>query len=561
MSSGRTGGQLIVDALERAGVRHCFGVPGESFLGILDAFYGSEIGVVAARHEGGGSFMASGYAKASGEIAVCFGTRAVGAANMAIGIHNARQDSTPMIAIAGQVNRAFLGREAFQEADLVAVMRPLTKWAAEVVSADVVPEMMGRALNLATSGRPGPVFLSVPQDVCDELSETLGFPELRLAPPQPSGEAVSLVLDALLGARNPLIFPGSGVLQSPGGPELLLEFAERTEIPVITSWRRHDLFPNNHRLFLGSASLGAPRAVWERLKGADVVLVLGNRLQEISTDSYEFPLQGTRIFQVDLDPAVFANHATAELAIQADAGATLRELLAALPVTVPGESARRQANTRDRERFEAESSLPMQESDGRGIAYVEIIRTLDQMLGPEVVVTSDAGNFYGWLASYYRFGPPGSYIGPSSGAMGYGLPSAIGAKLALPRRPVVSISGDGGFAMSFAEIETAVRYGINVVAVVLDNERHGTIRMHQEASHPGRVIATELGRTDLALVARGLGAEGYLVSQPGEFAEAMKSALAADAVSVIHVRMDRDQLSVRGRLEPSLAPAIAVREP
>lgn len=545
----RTGGQLIVSGLEGAGVSHCFGVPGESFLGILDALYGSSIKVVSTRHEGGASFMAAGYSKLSGEVGVCFGTRAVGTANMAIGIHNARQDSLPMLALAGQVSRSFTGREAFQEADLVAFMSPLTKWAAQIPSASQAPEFMARALSIATTGQPGPVFLAVPQDVCDELSDSAPRLAARVTPAYPDPAAIPVVLDALAGARRPLIFAGGGLYNSDQALDLLVRFAEATQIPVITSWRHHDEFPNDHPLFLGCASLGTASSVWERLGQADVMLVLGNRMQEISTDGYAYPVARTRIFQVDIDASVLVNHRTPELALVADAGATLAAMLesaAGVPVT----DERRALNAADRRRFEDATAIPeaTTANAGAGVPYADVLRILAKTLGPDTVLSSDAGNFYGWLSRYYKFRRPRTYLGPASGAMGFGLPAAIGAKIASPATPVVSLSGDGGFLMTFSEMETAVRYGANVVAIVFDNARQGTIRMHQEAQFPGRVIATELGQTDLAVLGRGLGAEGYLVQESSEFEPALQSALASGSPSLIQVRMDREQLSVAKRL-------------
>jgi acetolactate synthase I/II/III large subunit len=546
----QTGGQMMAGALKSAGVTHCFGVPGESFLGLLDALYDSSVHVISARHEGGASFMALGFSKISGQIGVCFGTRAVGSTNLAIGVHTARQDSTPMIAIAGQVNRSFAGREAFQEADLVAMMRPLSKWATQIPSADRAAEIMARAINVATTGRPGPVFLAVPQDVCDELCQGSAWNPTPVAPPYPDPRGVDLILEALLAGRRPLIFAGGGLYNSAKALDTLVTFAEAAEIPVISSWRHHDEFPNDHRLFLGSASLGTSPVVWERLDEADVVLVLGNRMQELSTDGYRFPLETTRLFQVDIDPTALVSHRAPEFALQADGGATLAAMLGSLPDPVPGAEERRQQNVADRQRYDLATALPSpQPAEGVGVSYAQVMRVLADELGPEVIIASDAGNFYGWLATYHRFRRPHTYVGPASGAMGYGLPSAIGAKIARPDVPVVSLSGDGGFVMTMAEVETAVRNKVNVVAIVLDNERQGTIRMHQEARYPSRVIATDLGAIDFSQVAQGLGAQGFLVTDDAGFAPALTEALEADAVSVIHVRMDKEQLSVRSRLK------------
>jgi acetolactate synthase I/II/III large subunit len=548
----RTGGQVIVQALENAGIRYCFGVPGESFLGVLDALYDSSIKVVSTRHEGGGSFMASGYARTSGEIGVCFGTRAVGTANMAIGVHNARQDSLPMIALAGQVSRSFAEREAFQEADLVAAMRPLSKWAVQIPAADHAAEIMAKAISTATSGRPGPVFVSVPQDVCDEPARVIPREATPITAAYPDPRALPVLLDTLLAAHRPLIFAGGGLYNSPQALGLLVRFAELTQIPVITSWRHHDEFPNDHPLFLGCASLGTAPTVWERLGESDVMLVIGNRMQETSTAGYTYPLTSTRLLQVDIDPAAFVNHRSPELAVLADAGAALAALIERVPDPVPCYDERRVRNVADRRRFEDATAIPEVAPAGDGVPYAHVMRVMADTLSPETIITSDAGNFYGWLARYYRFRRERTYVGPASGAMGFGLPSAIGAKIARPGTPVVSVSGDGGFLMTAAELETAARYDVGVVALVLDNARQGTIRMHQEAQFPGRVIATELGVTDLAALARGLGVGSYLVQDGSDFEPALRSALSSGGPSVIQVRMDRDQLSVQKRLTSPL---------
>ncbi len=547
-SSARTVGQLVVDALIGAGVRHVFGVPGESFMGMLDAMYETPLRFVSTRHEGGASFMASSYSKISGEIGVCVGTRAVGSANMTIGIHNAKQDSTPMIAIAGQVSRAISGREAFQEVDLVGVMSHYCKWATEVTTAGRVPEVMAKAIHIATSGRPGPVFLSVPQDVWNEATATPTASRPLLVSARPDLDALRTALDALLSAKMPLIFSGGGLYHSPLAGGALVKLAEASELPVITSWRHHDGFPNDHRLYLGSASLGAPRTVWQRIEDADAILVLGNRMQENSTQTYRLPSPGTRLFQVDLDVDGVVNHRVPEIAIQADASAALEALLAMVPSSVPGLSARRQRNDADRARFEDATTLPPPRSRSGSVDYACVVGDMMRLLPPEAIVSTDGGNFYAWLSRYFRFRRWPTYVGPASGAMGYGLPGAIGAKMASPGVPVVSVSGDGGFLMTMQELETAVRYDVPVVAVVLDNQRHGTIRMHQEREHPGRPVGTELTTPDLAGVARAFGAAGWRVAENEDFGPALAEALVSRLPAVVHVLMDREQLSVDQRL-------------
>jgi acetolactate synthase-1/2/3 large subunit len=364
---------------------------------------------------------------------------------------------------------------------------------------------------------------------------------------------VQVVLDALLGGRAPVIFAGGGLFNSSGAFELLAAFAEAAEIPVITDWRHHDAFPNEHRLFLGSSSLGAAPVVFERLGDADVVLVLGNRMQENATDGYKLPSTSARLFQVDLDAAVMASHRSPEIAIQADVSTMLRSLLEQLSEEkLAGSTAktaeRIEKNRKDRAAFELATTVPSA-SAGEGVAYQDVLKSLGQVANDETIVATDAGNFYAWISRYQKFSRPRTYVGPASGAMGYGLPAAIGAKLAKPGSAVISVSGDGGIMMTIAELETAVRYQANVVALVLDNSRHGTIRMHQERQHPGRVIGTELALRDLAMVASGLGATGYQVHDSGDLEETLRAALESGTPSLVQVMMDREQLSVERRLE------------
>lgn len=542
-----TAGQAIVEVMRRAGVRRIFGVPGESFLGVLDALYDAPIGFVATRHEGGAAAMASGYAKISGEVGVCMGTRAVGASNLAIGIHTARHDSTPMLALAGQVPRRFKGRDAFQELDLVAVFSHYCKWAAEVDDPARAAELTERALLLARSGRPGPVFLALPEDVLAETAEVaFGHPGPP-APPQPDPVALGEMLAALLAAERPAILAGGGVLSSPGAYAALVEFAEAVEVPVITAWRRHDAFPNDHRLSLGSASLGQPGVVWERLRACDVLLAIGTRFQQLGTRGYTLPAPATRVLLVDVEPTS-ATGIAIERRLVADAGAALRQLIERLPRPVPGVGGRRERNRADREAYLAATAIKRVAVRSGTVDPAAVMATLAAALPPEAIVATDAGNFYGWLSRYYRFRRPHTYVGPTSGAMGYGLPAAIGAKLARPQAPVVCLAGDGGYMMAVQELETAVRCRANVVSIVLDNALYGTIRFHQEREHPGRVVGTELTTPDLGALAAAFGARGYRARTEAEFDEALRDALAAEVPSLIHVLVDPEHIAVDVRL-------------
>ncbi|HEX7124472.1 MAG TPA: thiamine pyrophosphate-dependent enzyme, partial [Thermodesulfobacteriota bacterium] len=326
--------------------------------------------------------------------------------------------------------------------------------------------------------------------------------------------------------------------------DALVRLAEAAEVPVQVAWRRHDAFPNDHRLFLGMAGLGAAPVVFERLGAADVVLAVGTRFQEITTRGYSLPGRAACVYQVDIEPAVLGAAMPVTLGIVADAGAALRALAGRLPAPVPGLAARRARNEADRGAFvEATTRRPAAVPKGC-VDPGAVVAAMQRLLPPEAIVATDAGNFYGWLSRYYRFRRPRTFVGPTSGAMGYGLPAAIGAKLARPDVPVVAWAGDGGFLMTMTELETAVRTGANVVAIVFDNARYGTIRMHQERAYPGRVVATDLTTPDLAKAAEAFGAAGFRVSGDAEVEDALAAALAAGRPAVIHVPVDPEWLSV-----------------
>ena len=532
----------MAQTLAAGGVTRVFGVPGESFLGLLDAFHDGPVRFVSARHEGGAAFMASGYARTAGEVAVCAGTRAAGAANMAIGIHNAFQDSLPMVAIAGQVRRAFREREALQELRLAAAFAPWCKWTVELDSASRATELMRRALDVARGGRPGPVLVGLPQDVLVEPAGPLVEGEwLPPARPRPDLGALERVLESLATAERPLIVAGGGLAPTEPATAALVRLAETLEVPVIAGWRRHSVFPNDHRLYLGSAGIGAPPTVWERMEAADVMLAIGTRFHEKATRGYTLPSPRTRLLQIDIEPGSMTGHLSPEVAIQADAEVSVVELCELAAGRATGAAARRGANDRDRAAYVQASELPpVPELDG-AVAYEEVIRSVSSLLPPRAIVAMDAGNFYLWFARHLCFRGPGTFLGPTSGAMGYALPAAIGAKLARPSAAVVAVAGDGGFAMTLQELETAVRYDVPLVALVLDNRRHGTIRAHQEAEFPGREVGTELGAIDFAKVAEGFGCLGLRVDENADFASALDEALRAGRPAVVHALMDRER--------------------
>ena len=545
----RTVGRFIADALRAAGVRYAFTVPGESFLGLLEGFQAAGIRVVATRHEGAAAFMAEAHGQLTGRPAAAIGTRGVGAANLAIGIHTARQDSSPMFALVGQVDREFLGREAFQEIDQAATIGGLAVHAAELTAVTDVPRMVGDAVRAALAGRPGPAFLSVPEDLLDEeLPAEAQLDTSRPAPLRPEPDDVRAVLHLLAAAKRPVILAGGGVLRARTSTDLV-RLAELLRVPVIAGWRRADVISNDHPLYLGMAGYGSPRTVRERLDQADAILVIGCRLSEISSFGYAIPTAGQAWIHVDVEPLVErAGLVPARRTIRSDARAFLRAAVARLQESVldaASADARQAVNVADRAAWEGATTPDPASWIGPGVHPGHAIAAVRRLVPDDAIITTDAGNFGLWVARHFRFRRPGTFLGPTSGAMGYALPAAIAAGLVHRDRVVVAFAGDGGFAMTMAELETAVREKAKVIAIVFDNERYGTIRMHQDRRGGGAegAIATDLGSIDFAAIARACGARGIRVETDAAFEQAVRQALANDRPTVIQVALDRGWVS------------------
>jgi acetolactate synthase I/II/III large subunit len=542
-----TAGQAVVEALLAVGVDRAFCVPGESFLGLLDALYDEpRIRVVATRHEGGAAFMAEAYAKLTRRPSVCMGTRMVGGGNLAIGLHTAYQDSSPVIGLLGQVNTRDRYREAFQEAELSQVFSPVVKWAVEPPRADRLGELVLRAGRLAISGRPGPVVVSVREDLLNEAVEPLAAAAYQPPKPAPESHLVAQVLAELRRASRPVMLLGGGVLAA-GATQLYVELAEAEQLSAISAWRRTDVFPNQHPLFLGQSGLAGPRCVGQRLREADVVLAIGTRLNEYTSQAYAVPSAATRLIHVDISADSLGGHRLPALACQADAGLFGQALLAAARADPAPErllANRRQQAANDRAVWEEQTTPRRGRARPGFLDQQALAASLRGALPPDTIVTTDAGNFAGWPARYLRFEQPGTFLGPTSGAMGYGVPAAIAARLARPAQATLALVGDGGFLMTGNELETAVREHAPCVTLVYDNSQYGTIRMHQQREHPGRQIATALGAVDFAGLARSLGAQGVTIRDEKEFGPALSDALRADRPSLLHLPVDPEQISV-----------------
>jgi acetolactate synthase-1/2/3 large subunit len=494
--------------------------------------------------------MAEAHGNLTGRPAACIGTRAVGASNLAIGIHTARANSTPMFALVGQVERPHIGHEAFQEIDQVGSIGRLAKWAAEPTDASEVAGVLGEALRQAAGGRPGPVLLSLPEDLLDEAApDDARVVVDRSGPERPSDHDIGAVIELLASAERPVILAGGGILRARTSTDLL-RFADLLQVPIVASWRRTDVVSNDHPLYLGMAGLGAARSVRGRLAEADAMLVIGCRLSEPTSWDDTIPSASTRWAHVDIEPTRATGLRPADLTVTADARTFLRAAIDRLvgKAVLDAELVRRRQanNVADRAAWEAAATVDAaaDEWTGPGVHPGRVITTLRAVLPDDAILTTDAGNFAAWAGRGFRFRRPGTFIGPTSGAMGYAVPAAVAASLVHRDRPVVALAGDGGMAMTMAEIETATREGARVVVLVFDNERYGTIRMWQDRRGSGQGVATELGAVDFAAIGRALGARGVRVERDADVEPALRQALAEERSTVIHLALDRSWVSV-----------------
>jgi acetolactate synthase I/II/III large subunit len=537
-----TAAQAIVEVMVREGVEKVFCVPGESYLSVLNEMYQHpNIELITGRHEGGVSFMTEGYAKASGKVGVCFATRGPGATNLSIGLHTANQDSTPVVAFIGQVEKEFCGKEGFQEIDLAEYFSHLVKWTVEINDASRVPELVHRAFHMARSGRPGPVVISLPQDVLDEIAEVEFAQSAFISSPRADHAAVEMAKEWLLSAKRPVIIAGGGVTSTKSAPELV-SLAEQLDIPVASAFRRFDVFPNDHQNYVGSLGLNAAKYLVDLVQDADVILAIGTRFSQITSQDYSLLNSNTKLIHVDISVDEIGKVYRPAMGIVSDAKHFLVDLLASLAST-PHVPDRKDYILQTRKKYEEFSAIPKL-GKSNFVQLETVIRHLQELLPRNTVYTSDAGNFFGWMAKYFSFNEQGTFVGPTSGAMGYGLPAAIGVKVAHPNKTVVSFSGDGGFMMTVQELETAVRNQIPVIAIVSNNNMFGTIRMHQEKHFPKRVVATKLSNPNFADWMNQIGGHGELVERDEDFKSALLRAVESGKPAVIEVRVDPERVSV-----------------
>ncbi len=542
----RTGGRLVADALRVHGVQTVFCVPGESYLEIMDALYdvSGDISLISCRHEHGAANMAEAYAKLTGRPGVCMVTRGPGACNASIGAHTAFQDSTPMVLLVGQVRRGHMGREAFQEVDYRHMYAPLAKWVTQVERAEQLPEVMARAFRTAVSGRPGPVVLALPEDMLCEAADVADTAPHEAERAHPDAADLERLRRRLAGAERPVMIVGGGGWTD-GARDGILAFAEAHGLPTCCSFRRHDLFDNTHACFVGELGLGPNPALVKRVKEADVLLVVGARLGEMTTQGYtivEAPKPKQTLIHVHAGAEELGRVFEPALAIQSG----MAEFVEAARALAPVDGTRwREWAAGARRDYEDNRRPPA--FDG-ALDLGGVMTELNERLPRDAIVTVDAGNFSGWAQRYLAFGGGRRFLGATSGAMGYGVPAAVAAKIARPGRMVVACVGDGGFGMTGQELLTAVLYGVNPVILVFNNAMYGTIRMHQERDHPGRVIGTDLASPDFAALAVAYGAHGETVERTEDFAPAFERALGSGKAALIELRMDPDVINARTTL-------------
>ncbi|MYD96696.1 MAG: thiamine pyrophosphate-binding protein [Gammaproteobacteria bacterium] len=527
-----TGAQALVAGLERQGAERVFCVPGESYLGVLDALRDSTIETVVARHEGAAAMMAEADAKLTGRPGIVFVTRGPGASNASSGIHIAQQDSTPLILFAGQVERAARGRDAFQELDFEAFYGGMAKSVTEVRDAERVPKVVVHAFRTALADRPGPVVVALPEDMLgDPCARPIGE-RVELGETAPDAASMQQFDDILNAAKRPLAVVG-GSTWNASGVDVLRAFAERAGVPVTCVFRRQQLFDHEHPHYAGDLGIGPNPVLRHAVEETDLLLLLGTRLSEIPSQSYTLPVPGTPVVHVHPDSQEPGRVHPTVLGIHARPSAFLAAT----------------NSTRDRSdyigRLHASyldwSKLPHPAPGD--LTMGRVLHALRELDDPDMIVTNGAGNYSAWVHRFHRFRRFGTQVAPTSGSMGYGLPAAIAAKLRHPNRTVVCFAGDGCFQMTGQEIATAVQYSVNVIILVVDNGMYGTIRMHQERAFPGRVHATSITNPDFAALAKAYGAYGERVERDADFTAAFERARNADVPALLHLIVDPEAIT------------------
>ena len=536
----RHGGRILADALVAQGVKLAFGVPGESYLPVLDGLHDLQerLRFVICRQEGGASYMAEAYGKLTGEPGVLFVTRGPGATNGAIGVHTGFQDSTPMVVFIGQVGNEFVEREAFQEMDYRRMYGQMSKWVAQIDRVERIPEYVSHAFHTALAGRPGPVVLALPEDTLFAQAAVADVPHHHVVRPAPSPKQLAEVQALLSKAVRPFVLLGGGGWDRDTCARLQ-RWIEANGLPAGTSFRCQDLFDNRSPSYAGDVGIGINPKLAERVKQADVLLVIGARLGEMTTGAYslvEAPVPKQTLIHVHAGAEELGRVYRPALPINSG-NAQFVEALEALSFGKPAWKADTEALRKAYLEWTEPRPMP------GALQYGDVIRWLSDRLPEDTIVAGGAGNFAGWLHRHFRYKGFRTQLGATNGSMGYGLPAAVAAKLAAPQRPVLGVCGDGDFLMNGQELATAVQYSAPFVALVVNNGLYGTIRMHQEREYPGRVFGTTLHNPDFAAYARAFGAHGETVERTEEFQPAFERAWACGKPALIELKIDSDAIT------------------
>jgi acetolactate synthase-1/2/3 large subunit len=549
----RSGGQILVDALKVHGVDTAFGVPGESYLDVLDALHGSGIRFIINRQEGGAAFMADAYGKMTGKPGICFATRGPGATNASIGVHTAYQDSTPMILFIGQVGSDFMDREAFQEVDYRRMFGQMAKWVAQIDRADRVPEYIARAFQVATSGRQGPVVLALPEDMLVAHAAVQDTRRYQPVQASPAAAQIAQLRGMLAEAKRPLLLLGGSGWNEQARADIQ-RFAEANALPVSCAFRFQDLLDNEHPHYVGDVGIGINPKLAARVRDADVLIAIGPRLGEMTTSGYtiiEAPVPRQRLVHIHPDPEELGSVYQGEMMIASGMPQAAAMLAAMEPVDA---GAWKASVAEARAELQAWQQKPVIFQDGKApLDLWQVVQDIGRLAPHDTIISNGAGNYATWAHRFHSYGGARTQLAPTSGAMGYSVPSGIAAKIIDPQRTVITFAGDGEYMMNGQELATAVQYKAGVIIIVFNNEMFGTIRMHQEKTYPGRVSGTTLANPDFAELARACGAHGEVVEKTADFAPALERALqhtrTQQLPALIELRYDGNLITPGATLE------------
>jgi acetolactate synthase-1/2/3 large subunit len=527
----RHGGQILIDQLKIQGVDRVFCIPGESYLPALDGLYESGIQTIVGRQEGGVAMMAEASGKLTGRPGIAFVTRGPGASNASAGIHIAFQDSTPMILFVGQVDSSHRDREAFQEVDYKKMFSPLAKWVAEIDNIERLPEYISMAFNIALSGRPGPVVLSLPEDTLFAKADIPDAPKANPSKQMVSEEDVNEVIDKLKLAKNPFIIVGGSGWSSEAA-ENLGKFAKSMGIPVGTSFRCQDYLDNRHPNYVGDVGIGINPALLKRITLADCVLVLNARLGEMTTGGYsmfDIPKPKQYLIHIHPDPNELGSVYQPDIGLVCNSAEFIKKAV--------NNSKEHQNKSPTKERANYQAWQKPLTTPGN-VKMEVVIKTLSNILPEETIITNGAGNYNGWLHRYFTYKGWRTQVGSTSGSMGYGLPAAVAAKLIHHDKEVICLSGDGCFQMTMQEFGTACQYGLNIIIIISNNSVYGTIKMHQEKAFPGRPSGTSMVNPNFAELAKSYGGHGEVVLSTDQFSGALERARNSNKPAILDLRTD-----------------------